>query len=58
MVSRAHAERMGLKSPEEARGKTDFDFYAEEFAREAYEDERRIIETGRPLINKIEKNHY
>jgi len=55
MVSRAHAERMGLKSPEEARGKTDFDFYAEEFAREAYEDERRIIETGRPLANKIEK---
>jgi len=55
MVSRAHAERMGLKSPEEAKGKTDFDFYAEEFAREAYEDERRIIETDRPLVNKIEK---
>jgi len=55
MVSKAHAERMGLKSPKEVRGKTDFDFYAEEFAREAYEDERRIIETGRPLINKIEK---
>ena len=26
MVSKAHAERMGLKSPDEARGKTDFDF--------------------------------
>ncbi|RLI37543.1 hypothetical protein DRO55_01115 [Candidatus Bathyarchaeota archaeon] len=55
MVSNAHAKNMGLKSPEEARGKTDFDFYAEDFAREAYEDERRIIETGQPLINKIEK---
>lgn len=55
MVSRAHAERMGLKSPDEARGKTDFDFYDERFAREAYEDERRIIETGNPLINKFER---
>ncbi|RLI41793.1 hypothetical protein DRO64_07065 [Candidatus Bathyarchaeota archaeon] len=55
MISKAHAERMGLKSPDEARGKTDFDFYDDRFAREAYEDERRIIETGNPLINKFER---
>ncbi|MEM3423041.1 MAG: PAS domain S-box protein [Nitrososphaeria archaeon] len=54
-VNRAHAERMGLKNPEEAVGKTDFDFYSEEFARQAYEDEQEIIRTGKPLINKVEK---
>ncbi|MCX8188484.1 MAG: PAS domain S-box protein [Nitrososphaeria archaeon] len=54
-VNRAHAERMGLKTPEEAVGKTDFDFYSEEFARQTYEDEQEIIRTGKPLINKVEK---
>ena len=54
-VNRAHAQRMGLKNPEEAIGKTDFDFYAEEFAQEAYRDEERILKSGQPLIGKIEK---
>ncbi len=54
-VNRPHAERMGLKDPEEAVGKTDFDFYSEEFARQAYEDEQEIIRTRKPLINKVEK---
>jgi sigma-B regulation protein RsbU (phosphoserine phosphatase) len=35
-------------------GKTDFDFYAEERARPAYEDEQEIIRTGRPSIGKLE----
>ena len=36
-------------------GKTDFDFYEEERARAAYEDERTIMQTGRPIIGKIER---
>jgi PAS domain S-box-containing protein len=35
-------------------GKTDFDFYAEERARSAYEDEQEIIRTGQPTIGKQE----
>jgi len=54
-VNRAHAERMGLKDPAEAVGKTDFDFYSEEFAREAFEDEQCIIREGKPIINKVER---
>jgi len=54
-VNRAHASRMGLNDPKEAIGKTDFDFYPDEFAREAYADEQRIVKTGKPLINKVEK---
>ncbi len=34
-------------------GRTDFDFYAEERAHEAYEDEQKIIRTGSPVIGKI-----
>lgn len=40
--------------PEEVYGKTDADFYGVEHAREAREDEVRVMETGEPIINKIE----
>lgn len=54
-INRPKAVRLGLKDPEEAVGKTDFDFYNEDFAREAYEDEQRIMRTGVPLIGKVEE---
>ncbi|MEM2342329.1 MAG: PAS domain S-box protein [Candidatus Bathyarchaeia archaeon] len=54
-INKPKAIRLGLKSPEEAIGKTDFDFYHPDFAREAYEDEQRIMKTGEPLIGKIEE---
>ncbi|PWT87057.1 MAG: hypothetical protein C5B58_00375, partial [Acidobacteria bacterium] len=36
-------------------GKTDFDFYPQERARAAFEDEQEIIRTGRPLVGKLEQ---
>ncbi len=36
-------------------GKTDFDFYPEERARAAFQDEQEIIRTGRPLVGKLEQ---
>jgi sigma-B regulation protein RsbU (phosphoserine phosphatase) len=36
-------------------GKTDFDFYPEDRARPAFEDEQGIIRTGRPSIGKLER---
>jgi PAS domain S-box-containing protein len=36
-------------------GKTDFDIYAEDRARPAFEDEQEIIRTGAPMAGKIEK---
>jgi two-component system sensor histidine kinase/response regulator len=54
-INREHASWLGIKDYNEAIGKTDFDFYAAEFAQEAYQDEQKIIETKKPLINKIEK---
>ncbi|MGA3284516.1 MAG: PAS domain-containing protein [Verrucomicrobiota bacterium] len=35
-------------------GKTDFDVFPEERARPAFEDEQKILQTGEPLINKLE----
>lgn len=36
-------------------GKTDFDLFTKEHAQPAYKDEQEIINTGNPLIGKIEK---
>jgi PAS domain S-box-containing protein len=54
-LSRALAKRLGLENPDLAIGKTDFDFFSPERAREFYEDEQRIIQSGEALINKTEK---
>ena len=54
-ASRAVAEYMDVANPDDLIGKTDFDFWSEQTAREASADEQRIIATGQPLIGKIEK---
>jgi sigma-B regulation protein RsbU (phosphoserine phosphatase) len=54
-ASRAVAQYMGVADPEQLIGKTDFDFWSEATAREALADERRVMETGQPMIGKVEK---
>ena len=54
-LSRALARRLGLENPDLAIGKTDFDFFPPERAKDFYEDEQRIIRSGEALINKTEK---
>ena len=54
-ASRAVAEYMDVADPRDLIGKSDFDFWSEQTAREAFADEQRIIETGQPLVGKIEK---
>ncbi len=39
-------------------GKTDFDIFGEDHARAAYEDEQRIIATGEPLVDKVEREDF
>lgn len=51
MTNKAHAQRLlGLSSPQEAIGKTDFDFFPTEDAQRFYEEEQRIMESGQPVI--------
>ena len=57
-ISQSLVQRFGLMNTEEAVGKTDFDFFLVEHARQAYEDEQQIIQTGLPLIGKPEKETW
>jgi PAS domain S-box-containing protein len=55
MISVATARSFGLADPSQAVGKTDFDFFTEEHARPAFEDEREIMRTGVPVVDLEER---
>jgi diguanylate cyclase (GGDEF)-like protein/PAS domain S-box-containing protein len=50
-ISKSQAETLGVSDPEQALGKTDFDFFGAEHAQAAYEDEQEIIRTGQPVLD-------
>lgn len=54
-ANQAMADDCGLPSPIDLIGKTDADLWTGDLPNETAEDERRILETGQPLINKEEK---
>ena len=57
LIANAALGKKHLSVPDISRikGKTDFDIFAHEHARKAYEDEQKIIATGKPLIGIEEK---
>ncbi len=57
-INRGLARRFGLADPAEAIGKTDFDFFSEEHARQAYLDEQEVIGSGKPLVAREEKENW
>jgi|GEM_PF-1156091 len=54
-INQAQAKLLELKSTRDAIGKTDSDFFPKEFAEASLRDEQRMIESGIPLIDKVEK---
>ena len=54
-INKALAALLGLESPEEAIGKTDFDFFPKEQAEISFVGEQKIFREGLPLINHTEK---
>lgn len=51
-ANQAHARRWGLHDPAEEIGKTDVDLMPSSAAQITNADERKILETGSPLVNK------
>ncbi|NJK95169.1 MAG: PAS domain S-box protein [Bacteroidales bacterium] len=54
-VNRAQATMLGINDPEEAIGKTDFDYFTLQHAQDAFRDEQRILTMGEQLIGKTER---
>ncbi|HLP01204.1 MAG TPA: PAS domain S-box protein [Opitutaceae bacterium] len=57
-VNASMARRMGQPSPAAMAGRTDFDIFSREHAQAAFADEQRIIATGEPLIDAMEKETW
>jgi len=57
-INAAMARAFGLQDPAQAVGKTDRDFFTGEHASQALADEREIVRSGRPVIDKEEKETW
>ena len=53
-LSRAHAERLGLAEADDAVGTTDSDYFSEDYAKAAREDELRLMRTGQDVLGHQE----
>jgi PAS domain S-box-containing protein len=54
-INRALASWYGLKDPAEAVGKSEADYYPQEFARSTLESEQSILKNGAPILDQEEK---
>ena len=57
-VNKGFAERLGLRDATEVLCKTDADYFAEEYVTQTRADEREILQTGRPVAGKEEKQTW
>jgi two-component system, NarL family, sensor histidine kinase UhpB len=53
----AVAKNLGC-TPDDVIGKTDFDFFPPDLARQFFQDEQKVMSTGRALISREERNYY
>ena len=56
--SQAFSNLFNLPDHNVLKGKSDFDLFSEEHARQAYKDEQQIIRTGTPIIGMLEKETH
>ncbi len=56
LANKASMHGLGVTKLEELVGKMDFDFFPTELSEQYYADERALIESGQPLINREEQN--
>lgn len=57
-INKAQADVIGLVSPDEAVGKSDFDFFPKADADVGYADEQALMQSDNALVSKVEKIHF
>jgi sigma-B regulation protein RsbU (phosphoserine phosphatase) len=57
-VNRFKLKKIGAHCHDDVVGKTDFDFFSPEHARQAFDNEQSIIATGRPMVGIEEKETW
>ena len=57
-ASRSLADLHNMENRHDLEGMTDFDLFSEEHAQQAFDDEQGIIETGKAIVNKVEKETW
>tara|TARA_B100000900_G_scaffold111693_1_gene93414 strand:+ start:320 stop:1909 length:1590 start_codon:yes stop_codon:yes gene_type:complete len=55
LVNKSMAKWNGFGRPEDVVGKSDQDLFSEDHANEALRDERKILESGEPILGYVEK---
>ena len=56
-VNRAMREFLQVSNEEGVKGRTDFDFFLPEHAKEAFADEQLVLKTGEPIVGKLEREN-
>lgn len=56
--SKSFVQLFRLSDRDALKGKSDADLFSEEHARQALADEKEIIQTGKPIIGKLEKETH
>jgi two-component system NtrC family sensor kinase len=54
-INKAQARMLGISDPNEAIGRTDFDFFPADFAQGCYEAEQKLIQSGQPIVGAVQK---
>ena len=54
-INKAEAALLGIDNPEDAIGKTDFDYFEPDHAKTAFEDEQNIMFNKKGIIAKVER---
>jgi PAS domain S-box-containing protein len=57
-INQSLSDLFNLKNREDAIGKTDFDFFTDEHAQFAYDDEQKIMKSGKGRTNYVEKETW
>ncbi len=57
-VNKSLTQRFAVVNPALVEGKTDFDFFTQEYALKTFEDERKVMRTGQPIVDQEEKQTW